>query len=74
VHLRVTLRAAADHSRNTDEHARRAIAQLGARIGGYAALRSWQESLDAPAWDGAEVLVHRDLLPGNLLVEATCLR
>ena len=28
----------------------------------------WQESLDAPAWDGPEVWVHGDLLPGNLLV------
>ncbi|HSO51221.1 MAG TPA: phosphotransferase, partial [Actinomycetes bacterium] len=32
------------------------------------ALRSWQASLEAPAWDGPEVWVHGDLLPGNLLV------
>ncbi|WP_405142619.1 aminoglycoside phosphotransferase family protein [Sphaerisporangium sp. NBC_01403] len=51
-----------------DEHVRRSIAQLGDRIDGAAALRSWQESLDAPAWDGPEVWVHGDLLPGNLLV------
>lgn len=44
------------------------IAQLGDRIDGDAALRSWQESLDAPAWAGPEVWVHGDLLPGNLLV------
>ncbi len=31
-------------------------------------LRSWEESLDAPGWDGDEVWVHGDLLPGNLLV------
>jgi aminoglycoside phosphotransferase (APT) family kinase protein len=31
-------------------------------------LRSWQESLDAPPWDGPEVWLHGDLMPGNLLV------
>ncbi|MBA2384253.1 MAG: aminoglycoside phosphotransferase family protein [Actinobacteria bacterium] len=51
-----------------DEHVRRSIAQLGNRIDGDAALRSWEESLDAPPWDGVEVWVHGDLLPGNLLV------
>jgi aminoglycoside phosphotransferase (APT) family kinase protein len=51
-----------------DELVRKAIAELGGRIEGDAALSSWQESLDAPAWDGAEVWVHGDLLPGNLLL------
>jgi aminoglycoside phosphotransferase (APT) family kinase protein len=51
-----------------DEQVRRAIAQLGDRIDGDAALRSWEASLNAPVWDGAEVWVHGDLLPGNLLV------
>ncbi len=51
-----------------DEQVRRSIAQLGNRIDGAAALRSWQESLGAPAWVGAEVWVHCDLLPGTLLV------
>jgi aminoglycoside phosphotransferase (APT) family kinase protein len=51
-----------------DEHVRRSIAQLGNRIDGDATLRSWQASLDAPAWDGLDVWVHGDLLPGNLLV------
>lgn len=51
-----------------DEHARRSIAQLGDRIDGAAALRSWEESLAAAAWHGDEVWVHGDLLPGNLLV------
>jgi aminoglycoside phosphotransferase (APT) family kinase protein len=32
------------------------------------AFRSWEESLGAPAWNGNEVWVHGDLLPGNLLV------
>ena len=51
-----------------DDQVRRSIAQLGDRIDTDAALRTWQESLNAPAWDGAEVWVHGDLLPGNLLV------
>ena len=51
-----------------NEPVRRSIAQLGDRIDGDAALRSWEQSLEAPAWDGGEVWVHGDLLPGNLLV------
>ena len=51
-----------------DEQVRRSIRELGDRIDGVAALRSWEESLNAPAWDGPEVWVHGDLLPGNLLV------
>ncbi|WP_433226707.1 phosphotransferase [Microtetraspora malaysiensis] len=51
-----------------DDGVRRSIAQLGDRIDGSAALRSWQESLEAPAWDQPGAWVHGDLLPGNLLV------
>jgi aminoglycoside phosphotransferase (APT) family kinase protein len=51
-----------------DEQVRRSIAELGDRIDGDAALLSWEESLKAPRWDGEEVWVHGDLLPGNLLV------
>lgn len=51
-----------------DERVREAIAQLGARIDGAAALRSWQESLSVPGWEGPTAWVHGDLLPGNLLV------
>jgi len=51
-----------------DEQVRQSIAQLGDRIDSDATLRSWEESLDAPEWDGEEVWVHGDLLPGNLLV------
>jgi aminoglycoside phosphotransferase (APT) family kinase protein len=51
-----------------DESVRRSIAELGDRFDGDAALRSWEESLNAPEWDGEEVWVHGDLLPGNLLV------
>ncbi len=53
---------------DNDDQVRRSIAQLGDRIDADAALRSWQESLNAPAFDGPEVWVHGDLLPGNLLV------
>ena len=51
-----------------DEGVRRSITELGDRIDARAALRSWEESLDAPAWNGTETWVHGDLLPGNLLV------
>jgi aminoglycoside phosphotransferase (APT) family kinase protein len=51
-----------------DQPVRRAIAELGDRIDGRAAVRSWEESLHASVWDGADVWVHGDLLPGNLLV------
>lgn len=51
-----------------DDQVRRSIVELGDRIDADAALRAWQESLDAPAWDGPELWVHGDLLPGNLLV------
>jgi len=51
-----------------DAQVRRSVEQLGNRIDGAVALRSWAESLDASAWDGEEVWVHGDLLPGNLLV------
>lgn len=50
------------------EAVHRSIAQLGDRIDGDATLHSWEESLNAPPWDGEEVWVHGDLLPGNLLV------
>lgn len=51
-----------------DDQVRRSLVQLGDRIDVDAARYAWQESLDAPAWDGPEVWVHGDLLPGNLLV------
>lgn len=51
-----------------DEQVRGSVARLGDRIDGDATLSSWEESLHASAWDGGEVWVHGDLLPGNLLV------
>jgi aminoglycoside phosphotransferase (APT) family kinase protein len=50
-----------------DDGVRQAVAALGDRIDAAAVLRSWEGSLRAPAWDGPEVWVHGDLLPGNLL-------
>lgn len=52
----------------SDEQVRRSVAQLGDRIDGASTLRAWEESLAAPAWNGQEVWLHGDLLPGNLLV------
>jgi len=51
-----------------DKSVQSGIAQLGDRIDGDTALRSWEESLGASEWDGEDVWVHGDLLPGNLLV------
>lgn len=51
-----------------DAEVRRSIRELGDRIDGDAALHSWEESVNVPVWDGDEVWVHGDLLPGNLLV------
>jgi aminoglycoside phosphotransferase (APT) family kinase protein len=51
-----------------DAHVRRSIAQLDDRIDAAATTRSWDESLAAAVWNGDEVWVHGDLLPGNLLV------
>jgi aminoglycoside phosphotransferase (APT) family kinase protein len=51
-----------------DEQVRRSVAELGDRIDRDATLRSWEESLSSSEWDGEEVWVHGDLLPGNVLV------
>lgn len=51
-----------------DDAVRRSIGLLGDLIDDAAALRSWEESIDAATWDGPEGWVHGDLLPGNLLV------
>jgi aminoglycoside phosphotransferase (APT) family kinase protein len=51
-----------------DEAVRRSIVELGDRIDGAVALRSWEESLAAPVWEGPDVWLHGDLLPGNLLL------
>jgi aminoglycoside phosphotransferase (APT) family kinase protein len=53
-----------------DETVRRCVAELGDRVDGQAVERSWDESLEVGPWEGPEVWVHGDLLPGNLLVVA----
>jgi aminoglycoside phosphotransferase (APT) family kinase protein len=40
-----------------DEQVRRSVGQLADRVDREAILRSWQESLAAPAWDGPPVAV-----------------
>jgi aminoglycoside phosphotransferase (APT) family kinase protein len=52
----------------SNEQVRRSITALGDRIDGAATMRSWDESLSAPTWEGEEVWIHGDLLPDNLLV------
>ena len=52
-----------------DAAVRRAIEELGDRIDGPAALRSWDETMAADPHDGPGSWVHGDLLPGNLLVD-----
>jgi aminoglycoside phosphotransferase (APT) family kinase protein len=51
-----------------DDAVLRAVSGLGDRIDRSAALRSWEESLAAPPWEGPPTWVHGDLLPGNLLL------
>ena len=51
-----------------DDAVRKSVARLDERFDRDATLRSWEGSLAAPVWDGDEVWVHGDLLPGNLLV------
>ncbi len=53
-----------------DDDVRSSIAALGDRIDGRAALRSWQQSLEAPEWEGPRRWLHGDLLPGNLQITA----
>ncbi|MGP4113515.1 aminoglycoside phosphotransferase family protein [Streptomyces sp. 4N509B] len=50
-----------------DQGVREAVARLGDRVDGAATLRAWEASLDVPAFDGEDVWIHSDLLPGNLL-------
>lgn len=47
---------------------RNAIARISERIDAEAALRIWDQALQAPEWSNPPVWHHGDLLPGNLLV------
>ncbi len=51
-----------------DEQVRRSVDALGDRADSAAVLRSWHEALEAEPWNGRELWIHGDLLPGNLLV------
>jgi aminoglycoside phosphotransferase (APT) family kinase protein len=51
-----------------DEPTRAALRELEGSIDTAAALAAWEAALAAPAWDGAPVWVHGDLMPANLLL------
>ena len=53
-----------------DDEVHSAVAAVGDRIDAAAVLRSWEESAAASPWTGADVWLHGDLLPGNLLLQA----
>ena len=53
--------------RDLDDRVRAAVDALGDRIDGSAALRGWDEAIEAPGCP-EDVWVHGDLLPGNLIV------
>ena len=51
-----------------DAETRDAIAALEGRIDTDAVTAAWQDSLDAPPYEGEPVCIHADLTPGNLIV------
>jgi aminoglycoside phosphotransferase (APT) family kinase protein len=53
--------------RELDAVTRAAIASAGGAIDGDAATAAWRQALEAPAWTGAPVWIHADLLRPNLL-------
>ncbi|MBP2340858.1 aminoglycoside phosphotransferase (APT) family kinase protein [Saccharothrix coeruleofusca] len=53
--------------RDLDAPTREAIRALRGEIDADAATAVWEQALAAPAWTGAPVWVHADLMPGNLL-------
>ena len=55
--------------RDLDSLTRRAIEASGDVIDSSAATAAWESALAAPAWNGAPVWIHADLLMPNLLVE-----
>ncbi|MDQ3696153.1 MAG: aminoglycoside phosphotransferase family protein [Chloroflexota bacterium] len=54
--------------RELDGVTRAAIAAARGIIDSDAAIAAWERALDAPAWNGAPVWIHADLLRPNLLV------
>jgi aminoglycoside phosphotransferase (APT) family kinase protein len=57
-----------------DAATRAAIAGSGGVVDAKAAMAAWERALEAPAWDGAPVWIHTDLLRPNLLVGGGRLR
>lgn len=51
-----------------DAEARSALAELEGIIDIDAASSAWDEALTTPAWSGAPLWIHGDLLPGNVLL------
>jgi aminoglycoside phosphotransferase (APT) family kinase protein len=51
-----------------DPEVRAAIAASRGLVDSAAVTAAWEAALGAPVWDGPQVLVHGDLLPGNVLV------
>ncbi len=54
-----------------DEAARFSVAKLENMIDTDAATVAWEEALGVPGWSGPPIWVHGDLLPGNLLLQAS---
>jgi aminoglycoside phosphotransferase (APT) family kinase protein len=52
-----------------DAPVRAALPELAGEVDAVAALEAWERALAAPAWDGARVWVHGDLMPANLLLQ-----
>jgi len=55
--------------RARDKVTRKAVDDLGPLIRADEALAAWEAALGAPAWDGAPVWLHGDLMPSNLLFD-----
>jgi aminoglycoside phosphotransferase (APT) family kinase protein len=60
--------------RMVDAETRAAVDSLSGVIDTDAVIAAWEQSVDAPVWDGRPVWTHGDLLPPNLLVERGRLR
>jgi aminoglycoside phosphotransferase (APT) family kinase protein len=52
-----------------DAETRAAISKLHGTIDTDAASKAWEAALATPEWSGHPVLIHGDLLPGNLLLD-----
>lgn len=56
-----------------DERVRRAIREVEGMFDAGALTSAWEEALASPAWAGAPIWTHGDLLRGNLLLTDGCL-